>query len=79
MAIVMYKKGSSTKVATNFRAYEFDCQGNGCCSQTPIDTKLVAYLQDIRDHFNKPVVLTAYRCPVHNAKVANAASRSYHT
>jgi peptidoglycan hydrolase-like protein with peptidoglycan-binding domain len=79
MAIVMYKKGSTTKVSTNFRANEFDCQGRGCCSQTPIDTKLVAYLQDIRDHFKKPVIITAYRCPVHNVKVANAASRSYHT
>lgn len=79
MAIKTYKKGDSRKLATNFRAREFDCHGSGCCSTTPIDEKLVAYLQKIRDHFGKPVVLTAYRCPTYNAKVANAASRSYHT
>ena len=79
MAIKTYKKGDSKKLATNFRAREFDCHGVGCCSTTPIDEKLVAYLQKIRDHFGKPVVLTAYRCPTYNAKVANAASRSYHT
>ena len=79
MAIKTYKKGDSTKIADNFRAREFDCQGKGCCSTTPIDEKLVEYLQQIRTHFGKPVYLTAYRCPTHNAKVANAASRSYHT
>lgn len=79
MAIKTYKKGDSRKLATNFRAREFDCHGVGCCSTTPIDEKLVEYLQKIRDHFGKPVVLTAYRCPNYNAMVANAASKSYHT
>lgn len=78
MAIKNYKKGSTEQIAKNFKAREFDCQGVGCCTQTPIDEKLVAFLQKIRDHFGKPVYLTAYRCPVHNAKVANAASKSYH-
>lgn len=78
MAIKTYKKGDATKIAANFRAREFDCQGSGCCSATPIDEKLVAYLQKIRDHFGKPVYVTAYRCKTHNAKVANAAPNSYH-
>ena len=78
MAIKTYKKGSNIKVAKNFSAYEFDCQGSGCCDQTPIDEKLVEYLQNIRDHFNKPVILTAYRCPVHNARTPNAATNSRH-
>ena len=78
MAIKTYKKGDEQKISTNFRAREFDCQGKGCCTTTFIDEKLVEYLQQIRDHFGKPVYLTAYRCPTHNAKVANAASRSYH-
>ena len=78
MAIKVYKKGDEQKVAPNFRAREFDCQGSGCCTQTPIDEKLVAFLQKIRDHFGKPVYVTAYRCRTHNAKVANAASNSYH-
>ena len=78
MAIKTYKKGSSTKVAENFRAREFDCQGTGCCSTTPIDTLLVQYLQQIRTHFGKPVYLTAYRCKTHNARTPNAAPNSYH-
>lgn len=78
MAIKTYKKGDNQKIDTNFRAREFDCQGSGCCSVTPIDDKLVEYLQKIRDHFGKPVYVTAYRCKKHNAKVANAAPNSYH-
>lgn len=78
MAIKTYKKGDEQKVATNFRAREFDCQGRGCCSTTPIDEQLVEYLQKIRTHFGKPVYLTAYRCPTHNARTPNAAPDSYH-
>lgn len=78
MAIKTYKKGSSTKLAENFRAREFDCQGTGCCSTTPIDTQLVQYLQQIRTHFGKPVYLTAYRCKTHNARTPNAAPNSRH-
>lgn len=78
MAIKTYKKHDGQKIAPNFQAREFDCQGSGCCSATPIDDKLVAYLQEIRDHFGKPVHVTAYRCKTHNAKVANAVPNSYH-
>ena len=78
MAIKTYKKGDNQKIATNFRAREFDCQGRECCTETPIDEKLVQYLQQIRDHFGKPVYLTAYRCKTHNARTPNAAPNSYH-
>lgn len=79
MAIKTYKKGDSTKLSENFRAREFDCHGKGCCTETPIDEKLVEYLQKIRDHFKKPVVITAYRCKTYNSRVANAAPKSRHT
>lgn len=78
MAIKIYGKGDEQKIAANFRAREFDCQGRGCCSTTPIDEKLVEYLQKIRDYFGKPVYLTAYRCQKHNAKTPNATPNSYH-
>lgn len=78
MAIKIYKKGDSAKLSPHFRAREFDCTGTGCCAETKIDEKLVAYLQQIRDHFGKPVYLTAYRCKVHNARTPNAAPNSYH-
>ena len=73
------KKGKDVKLSTNFVSSEFDCNGSNCCSETLIDEDLVKYLQKIRDHFGKPVVLTCgYRCPTHNAKVANASSQSKH-
>ena len=78
MAIKTYKRGDSTKLSENFRAREFDCPGSGCCSTTPIDEKLVTYLQQIRDHFGKPIVILAYRCPVHNARTPNASPNSRH-
>lgn len=79
MAIKTYKKGDATKLSANFRAREFDCKGSGCCGETKIDEKLVEYLQKIRDHFGKSVYINSgYRCPVHNAKVDNAASKSKH-
>lgn len=78
MAIKTYNKGDEQKIAANFRAREFDCQGTGCCTTTPIDEELVHYLQKIRDHFGKPVYLTAYRCKTHNARTPNAAPNSYH-
>lgn len=78
MAVKCYKKGSAERLAPNFRAREFDCLGRGCCAETKIDEKLVSVLQNIRDHFGKPVYVTAYRCPTHNAQVTNAATNSYH-
>ena len=82
MAIKAYKRGDTTKLSKNFAAYEFDCEGTGCCTETLIDEKLVEVLQKIRDHFGKPIGgshLTAYRCPTHNARVDNAAPNSRHT
>lgn len=79
MAVKEYKKGADTKLSENFRTREFDCNGVGCCTTTLIDEKLVEYLQNIRDHFQKPVHLTAYRCKVHNAATPNAAPNSRHT
>ena len=78
MAIKSFKKGSEERLAPNFRAREFDCPGRDCCTQTPVDEKLVSILQNIREHFGKPVYVTAYRCPTYNAQVANAAPDSYH-
>ena len=79
MAVKIYQKGSSEKLSANFKIREFDCKGAGCCSQTKVDGKLVEYLQQIRDKFQKPVYIqSGYRCPTHNAKVENAASKSKH-
>lgn len=79
MAIKNYKKSENIQLAENFNALEFACHGTGCCTETKIDEKLVQILQQIRDHFGVPVTIASgYRCPVHNAKVSNAASKSKH-
>ena len=80
MAIKKYKKGSAEFVTPNFRAREFDCPGKGCCTETPVSTVTAGYLQQIREHFGKPITgITGYRCPTHNAKVPNASKTSLHT
>lgn len=73
MAVKTYKKKAISKLSTNFKSTEFDCHGSGCCTETLIDEQLVEYLQDIRDHFGKPVtVSSAYRCATHNKNVGGA-------
>ena len=79
MAIKIYKKGDATKITDHFRAREFDCPGRGCCRETPVDEKLVEFLQKIRTHFGKPVYVLGYRCETYNAKTPNAAKNSRHT
>lgn len=73
MGYITTQKGKSTKVSKDFDSKEFDCHGNGCCSTTVINQKLVEYVQKIRDHFNSPITVTSgYRCKTHNAKVGGA-------
>lgn len=74
-----YKKGEAVKLSEDFNTIEFDCKGSGCCSKTIISSKLVIYLQQIRDHFNAPITInSAYRCATHNANVGGAKG-SKHT
>ena len=76
---LIYTKGKTTKITQNFASTEFDCKGKECCTQTIIDKKLIEFLQDIRSHFGKPVIInSAYRCAVHNKKIGGA-TESYHT
>ena len=78
MAIKTYTKGEAVQLSKNFKSTEFDCHGNNCCLTTSIDSKLVEYLQKIRDHFGKSVhINSGYRCKTHNASVGGA-SKSNH-
>ena len=79
MAIKTYAKGSNTKLSANFNSSEFDCHGSGCCSSTLVDDKLVTYLQQIREHFGKPVnISSGYRCATHNKNIGGA-TKSRHS
>ena len=73
MAIKTYTKGKAVQLSTNFKSTEFDCHGNGCCTQTQIDDDLVKYVQKIRDHFGKAVnISSGYRCATHNKNIGGA-------
>ena len=79
MAINTYKKTSYKKLSDNFTVAEFSCKGSGCCSTVKIDSKLVEYVQAIRDHFKKPVIINSgYRCSTHNKRVGGTTN-SKHT
>ncbi len=68
-----YTKGKATRLSHNFKSTEMDCKGKGCCSKTVIDNQLIVYLQRIRNHFNKPVIINSgYRCGKHNKAVGGA-------
>lgn len=79
MAVKTYQKTNRNNLSTNFKVSEFACHGGGCCSTVKVDSKLVDFLQDIRDHFGKPVhISSGYRCAKHN-KAVGGASGSRHT
>lgn len=70
-------RDSETKVAQNFKVKEFKSKDNS--NTVLIDQKLVALLQDIRNHFGSAVIInSAYRSPSYNASVGGSKS-SYHT
>ena len=78
MAIKTYKRGSKEKLSKNFSVAELLCKGSGCCKTGKVDEKLVEILQNIRDHFEKPVhISSAYRCSKWN-KAVGGVSGSYH-
>lgn len=55
----------------NFKRKEFACK-DGCGLDT-VKQELVEVLQDVRDHFDKPVVINSgLRCKTHNARVGGA-------
>ncbi len=77
--MMQYKKDDSTRLSSHFRVSEFACRGQGCCEETWIDEKLVGILQQIRDHFGRPVYLNSgYRCQTYNQKIGGAVG-SRHT
>lgn len=71
------KKDSTKKLSKNFVVSEFACKDGS--DEILIDTKLVSFLQKIRDWAGNSVVITsAYRNPTYNKKIGGA-SNSYHT
>lgn len=71
------KKDGNKKLSANFRVREFASKDGA--DTILIDTKLVDYLQQIRNKFGKPIIISSgYRSKAHN-KAVGGASNSYHT
>lgn len=71
--VITYSRKSEGEknLSTNFKAREFACKDGS--DTILIDQKLVALLQDIRNHFGKPVIInSAYRNAAYNKKIGGA-------
>ena len=65
------------KVSKDFSRSEFKCQCGECDCDT-VDVELVQVLQDVRDHFGKPVrINSANRCSKHNARVGGSPNSQH--
>lgn len=73
-----YKRSEKVRLAKNFRLDEFKCKC-GSCDPILVDEDLVAWLQQIRDHFGKSVnINSGYRCAKHNADPKVGGSSGSH-
>lgn len=69
---------STHQISEHFKVKEF-AQKDFRCDKVIVDTELIDVLEDIRAHFNKPVIVTSgYRTPEYNAKIGGAKN-SQHT
>lgn len=70
------KVDGNKELSKNFKVKEFKCKDGS--DEILIDDKLISYLQQIRDYFNKPVIINSgYRTQEHNRRVGGALN-SYH-
>lgn len=69
---------STHQISKHFKVKEF-AQKDFRCDKVIVDTELIDVLEDIRAHFNKPVIVTSgYRTPEYNAKIGGVKN-SQHT
>lgn len=60
-----------------FTLSEFACK---CCAQAPMDPSFLEEIDELRQRFGKPMVVTSgYRCPKHNAVVSSTGANGPHT
>ena len=70
--VYSHTKEGGKPLSRNFTVREFACKDGS--DPVFVDTDLVALLQAVRNHFNKPVVIiSAYRTAAHNRAVGGAA------
>ena len=74
---VFKKAEGNNKITEHFTVSEFACKDGS--DYIPIDIDLAFKLEDIRQHFGKPITITsAYRTESYNRKIGGVSS-SYHT
>lgn len=72
------KESGKTKLSKSFNVGEFAC--NDGSNVVLVNPLLVWILQNVRDHFGKPVHITSgYRTVTYNAQVGGSSSDSMHT
>lgn len=60
---------------TNFTADEFKCKH---CGEIKIDGRLLLILQEIRNRYGKPMIITSgYRCPTYNAAIGGVPGSAH--
>lgn len=65
------------QLTEHFKANEFKCEDNS--RVIILDPDLLATLEDIRSHFNKPVIINSgYRTVSYNSTLTNASPNSQH-
>lgn len=66
-------------ISRHFNRSEFGCQCSyEDCEDIAVDVELIKVLEDVREHFGKPVIInSSYRCERHNEDVGGAP-RSKH-
>lgn len=76
MRHILYMKASNEKIETHFKASEFQCKDKS--EYLLVSTELIEVLEEIRTHFNAPVIINSgYRTPSWNSKVGGTPN-SYH-
>lgn len=69
---------STHQISKHFKVKEF-AQKDFRCDKVIVDTELIDVLEDIRAHFNKPVIITSgYRTQEYNTKIGGVKN-SQHT
>ena len=68
---------STHRISEHFTVIEF-AQKDFRCDKVIVDTELIDVLEDIRAHFNKPVIITsAYRTPEYNEKIGGVKNSQH--
>lgn len=67
-------------LSKHFSKKEFACK-DGCglgLGENQINPELLIVLEDVREHFNLPVIINSgIRCPTHNKRVGGAVSSQH--